>query len=167
MVGMFPMRNSTDIDTFMVGRLLYSIAMYEIVHDGGVEQLSHPSGSFKAEIGATRSFGRDALREIVRELDLQVGETVIDGKRHKVFHNDDVAFVMTKDPFIDYESKEAKENQKAVYLEEWGGKSNPLRPARTGEIRFIGDKSAVVTAYNHVRWNTLKSPSPLNKWSGL
>lgn len=133
-------------------------------NQNGVESLAHPSGEHKAAFDLTRFFGRDALREIIDRLDLQESETLINGHRRKVFHNDSVAISMTKDPWQDYPRENGQKVKRPVYRDEWGGRSNPLKPARAGYIHLVGEQSAVMSAYNLINWRSFNKAESLNEW---
>jgi hypothetical protein len=128
-----------------------------------IEEIDHPAGDFKAAFENSMFFGRRTIREIVDKMDLSVDETYINGRKYKVLHNGNVAVVMSKDPFVDYSSKDAKEKQQGVFKDGWGA-FNELRPARSGEMRLIGDKSEVLRAYNLINWRTKNQVDTLNGW---
>lgn len=135
------------------------------VLDSGVEKLDHHAGDYKAAFDLSRTFGRDALREIIEKMGLVESETLIDGRRYKVFHNDDVAISMTKDPWQDYPTDSNGDKVKnPVHREEWGGRHNPLKPARTGYVHVIGTQSEVMTFYNLFSWRSFNKGESLGYW---
>lgn len=139
---------------------------YMVNADGDGETLAHPAGEHKAAFQNKHFFGRDALRDIIDALGLHETETIIDGDRVKVFHNENVAFSTTKDPWQDYPLDSAGSTVKrAVYREEWGGRVNPLKPGRAGFIRIVGDQSSVLRLYNLINWNSHNHSESLNNWN--
>lgn len=134
------------------------------VTEHGERKLSHPAGNRKASFDLSRFFGRDAIREIIDELGLVEDDYGWGLDRRKVFHNGQVAITFSKDPWVDYPSDHHKENQIPVYKEEWGGKYNPLKPARSGYIRIVGDESEVMSAYNLIQWRSFNKDKFMNTW---
>lgn len=152
--------------------------------DDGHRTLGHPAGDHKAAFDLTKTYGRDAFRDLMDRLDLTLDDAVATDAGF-IWHGPNVAIRTYCNPLngIHYTDwQRAREigvprlgsdtwDDEAIYPQrkrlsakrEHGFNRKP-DPAYCSYVHIVGAQSEVFTAYNHLRYNADTKGLSLNEW---